>query len=76
MNTRSGGAVSQKLSSTLDHFRSTGGDGAENEVHRMLKQISKMKQANNMSNFNKSREQEDQEEVDDSESISREYGIY
>ena len=54
------------MGSTIDHFRSTGGDGAESEVHRMLKQISKMKQANSMSNFNKTRDEE--RERDDSES--------
>jgi hypothetical protein len=66
------------MSSTIDHFRSTGGDGAESEVHRMLKQISKMKQTNSVSNFNKSRD-EGEEEGDASESretLSREYGIY
>jgi hypothetical protein len=65
------------MGSTIDHFRSTGGDGAESEVHRMLKQISKMKQANSMSNFNKTRDEE--RERDDSESrdtVSREYGVY
>ena len=66
------------MSSTIDHFRSAGGDGAENEVHKMLKQILKMKQTNSMSNFNKPKDEErDKDDASESrETFSRAYGVY
>lgn len=65
--------VSEKMSSTLDHFRPAG-QGVESQVHLMLKKINKMKQANSMMAMN-DKNREESSPVSRDQSVSREYGM-